>query len=71
MEVKQTPVAAKVAGRIANIYIKEAMKLASVHALIDMDSPEINAKVEEAQSRERVSPKPTGQSQQWRKTARD
>ena len=50
MEVEQTPVAAKVAGRIANIYVKEGDEISVGTRLIDMDSPEINAKVEEAQA---------------------
>lgn len=44
MEVEQTPVAAKVAGRIANIYVKEGDEISVGTRLIDMDSPEINAK---------------------------
>lgn len=50
MEVAQTPIAAKVAGRIANIYVKEGDDIKIGTRLIDMDSPEINAKVEEAQA---------------------
>ena len=50
MEVEQTPVAAKVAGRIANIYVKEGDEISVGTRLIDMDSPEINAKVEQAQA---------------------
>lgn len=50
MEVEQTPIAAKVAGRVANIYVKEGDDIRVGTRLIDMDSPEINAKVEEAQA---------------------
>lgn len=50
MEVAQTPIAAKVAGRVANIYVKEGDDIRVGTRLIDMDSPEINAKVEEAQA---------------------
>lgn len=50
IEVAQTPIAAKVAGRIANIYVKEGDDIKIGTRLIDMDSPEINAKVEEAQA---------------------
>lgn len=50
IEVAQTPIAAKVAGRIANIYVKEGDDIKIGTRLIEMDSPEINAKVEEAQA---------------------
>ncbi len=50
VEVEQTPVAAKVAGRIANIHVKEGDRIQIGTPLIDMDSPEINAKIEEAQA---------------------
>ena len=50
MDVAQTPVAAKVAGRISHIHVKEGDIIQIGTPLIDMDSPEINAKVEEAQA---------------------
>ncbi len=50
MEVEQTPVAAKVAGRIANIHVKEGDKISVGTLLIEMDSPEINAKIEQAEA---------------------
>lgn len=48
VEVEQTPVAAKVAGRIASVHVKEGDTIQVGTPLIDMDSPEINAKIEEA-----------------------
>ena len=50
MDVEQTPVAAKVAGRIATIHVKEGDTIQIGTPLVDMDSPEINAKIEEAQA---------------------
>ena len=50
IEVEQTPIAAKVAGRISHIYVKEGDSIKVGTPLIDMDSPEINAKIEEAQA---------------------
>lgn len=50
IEVQQTPIAAKVAGRIAHIHVKEGDDIHIGTPLIDMDSPEINAKIEEAQA---------------------
>lgn len=50
IEMEQTPVAAKVAGRISRIYVKEGDTIKVGTPLIDMDSPEINAKIEEAEA---------------------
>lgn len=50
IDVQQTPVAAKVAGRIAAIHVKEGDNIKVGTLLISMDSPEINAKIEEAQA---------------------
>lgn len=50
IEVQQTPVAAKVPGRIATIHVKEGDSIAVGTPLIDIESPEINAKLEEAQA---------------------
>lgn len=50
IQVQQTPIAAKVAGRIAHIHVKEGDDIHVGTPLIDMDSPEINAKIEEAQA---------------------
>lgn len=50
IEVGQTPVAAKVAGRISQIYVKEGDNITIGTPLIDMESPEINAKLEEARA---------------------
>lgn len=50
IEVEQTPVASKVAGRISHIYVKEGDSIKAGTPLIEMDSPEINAKIEEAQA---------------------
>lgn len=55
IEVQQTPIAAKVAGRVANIYVKEGDNITVGTKLIDMDSPEINAKIEEAQAGKRLA----------------
>ena len=54
MEVKQTPVAAKVAGRIANIYVKEGDEI-SVGTAWLIWIAQINAKVEEAQARKELA----------------
>lgn len=50
IEVEQTPVAAKVAGRISKIHVKEGDTIKVGSPLVDMESPEINAKIEEAEA---------------------
>lgn len=50
IQVEQTPVAAKVPGRIAAIHVKEGDTIQVGTPLIDIDSAEINAKIEEAEA---------------------
>ncbi|MFW2176310.1 MULTISPECIES: efflux RND transporter periplasmic adaptor subunit [unclassified Moraxella] len=50
IEVQQTPIASKVAGRISKIHIKEGDVIQVGQKLIDMDSPEITARLEQAQA---------------------
>ena len=50
MQMQQTSIAAKVAGRIANIMVTEGDTVSKGQALIEMDSPEINAKVNQARA---------------------
>ena len=50
MQMQQTSIAAKVAGRIANILVTEGDSVSKGQALIEMDSPEINAKINQARA---------------------
>lgn len=50
MQMKQTSIAAKVPGRIAQILVTEGDKVETGQQLIEMDSPEINAKVNQARA---------------------
>lgn len=50
IEVQQTPIGAKVPGRIAKIHVKEGDSVQIGTPLIDIDSAEINAKIEQAQA---------------------
>ncbi|WP_438950479.1 HlyD family secretion protein [Psychrobacter submarinus] len=50
MQMKQTSIAAKVPGRIAQILVTEGDKVEAGQQLIEMDSPEINAKVNQARA---------------------
>ena len=50
MEAQETDVAPKVAGRIGEVLVREGQPVRSGDALIRMDSPEIEAKVAQAQA---------------------
>ena len=50
MEAQETDVAPKVAGRIGQVLVQEGQQVRSGDALIRMDSPEIEAKVAQAQA---------------------
>lgn len=50
MQLQQTSIAAKVAGRIATILVTEGDDVSQGQALIEMDSPEINAKIAQARA---------------------
>ena len=50
MQMQQTSIAAKVPGRIATILVTEGDKVSQGQALIEMDSPEINAKIAQARA---------------------
>ncbi|MGM8871521.1 HlyD family secretion protein [Psychrobacter sp. 2Y5] len=50
MQMKQTSIAAKVPGRIAQILVTEGDKVEAGQQLIEMESPEINAKVNQARA---------------------
>ena len=50
MQMQQTSIAAKVSGRIAQILVKEGDSVAVGQQLIEMDSPEINAKINQARA---------------------
>ncbi len=50
MQMKQTSIAAKVPGRIAKIFVTEGDSVEVGQQLIEMDSPEITAKINQAQA---------------------
>lgn len=50
MQMQQTFIAAKVPGRIAQIFVTEGDTVTVGQQLIEMDSPEINAKINQAQA---------------------
>ncbi|MCH1782078.1 HlyD family secretion protein [Psychrobacter glaciei] len=50
MQMQQTSIAAKVPGRIAQIMVTEGDEVTVGQQLIEMDSPEINAKINQAQA---------------------
>ena len=50
MQMQQTSIAAKVPGRIAQILVTEGDRVTKGQQLIEMDSPEINAKIEQARA---------------------
>ena len=50
MQMQQTSIAAKVPGRIANIMVTEGDTVTVGQQLIEMDSPEINAKIAQARA---------------------
>ncbi|WP_265090231.1 HlyD family secretion protein [Psychrobacter frigidicola] len=50
MQMQQTSIAAKVPGRIAKILVTEGDNVTTGQQLIEMDSPEINAKINQARA---------------------
>ncbi|WP_435949139.1 HlyD family secretion protein [Psychrobacter sp. DM8] len=50
MQMRQTSIAAKVPGRIAKILVSEGDMVQAGQQLIEMDSPEINAKINQARA---------------------
>lgn len=50
MQMQQTSIAAKVPGRLAQILVTEGDRVEVGQQLIEMDSPEINAKINQAQA---------------------
>lgn len=50
MQMQQTSIAAKVPGRISNILVTEGDRVEKGQQLIEMDPPEINAKINQAQA---------------------
>lgn len=50
MQMQQTSIAAKVPGRIAQIFVTEGDSVTKGQQLIEMDSPEINAKINQAKA---------------------
>ena len=50
MQMQQTSIAAKVPGRISKILVTEGDTVAAGQQLIEMDSPEINAKIDQARA---------------------
>ena len=50
MQMQQTSIAAKVPGRIAQIMVTEGDRVTAGQQLIEMDSPEINAKINQARA---------------------
>ncbi|MBF4488572.1 efflux RND transporter periplasmic adaptor subunit [Psychrobacter sp. N25K4-3-2] len=50
MQMQQTSIAAKVPGRIAQIMVTEGDEVTAGQQLIEMDSPEINAKINQAKA---------------------
>ena len=55
MQMQQTSIAAKVAGRIANIMVTEGDTVTVGQQLIEMDSPEINAKINQARAGKQIA----------------
>lgn len=55
MQMQQTNIAAKVPGRIAKIFVTEGDFVQAGEQLIEMDSPEINAKVNQARAAKRAA----------------
>ncbi len=50
IEIQQSAIASKVAGRVTEIMVKEGDKVHKNQQLIHMDSPEINAKIQQAKA---------------------
>ena len=55
MQMQQTSIAAKVPGRIAQIMVTEGDTVTAGQQLIEMDSPEINAKINQAQAGKQIA----------------
>ena len=55
MQMQHTSIAAKVAGRIANIMVTEGDTVTVGQQLIEMDSPEINAKINQARAGKQIA----------------
>lgn len=55
MQMQQTSIAAKVPGRIANILVTEGDQVTAGQQLIEMDSPEINAKIDQARAGQQMA----------------
>ncbi|MGP9543629.1 HlyD family secretion protein [Psychrobacter sp. AOP7-B1-25] len=55
MQMQQTSIAAKVPGRIAQIMVTEGDTVTAGQQLIEMDSPEINAKINQARAGKRIA----------------
>jgi len=55
MQMQQTSIAAKVPGRIAQIMVTEGDTVTTGQQLVEMDSPEINAKINQARAGKRIA----------------
>ncbi|WP_350558619.1 efflux RND transporter periplasmic adaptor subunit [Psychrobacter sp. CAL346-MNA-CIBAN-0220] len=55
MQMQQTSIAAKVPGRIATILVTEGNMVTKGQQLIEMDSPEINAKINQARAGKQIA----------------
>lgn len=55
MDMQQTAIAAKVAGRVAKVMVTEGDSIEVGQQLIEMDSPEINAKMQQAQAAKQMA----------------
>jgi len=55
MQMQQTSIAAKVPGRIAQIMVTEGDAVTAGQQLVEMDSPEINAKIDQARAGKQIA----------------
>ncbi|MDX2372862.1 efflux RND transporter periplasmic adaptor subunit [Psychrobacter sp. PP-21] len=55
MQMQQTSIAAKVPGRIARIMVTEGDAVTAGQQLVEMDSPEINAKINQARAGKQIA----------------
>lgn len=55
MQMQQTSIAAKVPGRIAQIMVTEGDTVTAGQQLVEMDSPEINAKINQARAGKQIA----------------
>jgi len=55
MQMQQTSIAAKVPGRIARIMVTEGDTVTAGQQLVEMDSPEINAKINQARAGKQIA----------------